>query len=126
LLLERHPDHARVSKAFRSALRDGMRAVTTNLVLSETYTFLVYRGHRIAALELLRSVRTSPNIVVTSTEELEEQARMDWLARYDDQDFSFADAVSFAVMRQRGMSRALTLDRHFVIAGFEMLELPRR
>ena len=41
-----------------------------------------------------------------------------WLARYDDQGFSFADAVSFAVMTERGIRDALTLDHHFVVAGF--------
>ena len=44
---------------------------------------------------------------------------MPWLARYDDQGFSFADAVSFAVMTERGIREALTLDRHFVVAGFQ-------
>lgn len=41
-----------------------------------------------------------------------------WLARYDDQDFSFADAVSFAVMTERGIREALTLDHRFAVAGF--------
>jgi predicted nucleic acid-binding protein len=45
----------------------------------------------------------------------------EWLERYDDQDFSFADAVSFAVMTERGITDALTLDRHFQGAGFRVL-----
>ena len=44
-----------------------------------------------------------------------------WLERYDDQDFSFADAVSFEVMAERGVREALTLDRHFAAAGFVVL-----
>ncbi len=38
--------------------------------------------------------------------------------RYDDQLFSFADAVSFEVMSERGVREALTLDNHFGAAGF--------
>ncbi len=35
----------------------------------------------------------------------------------EDQDFSLADAVSFAVMSERRISKALTLDHHFSVAG---------
>jgi predicted nucleic acid-binding protein len=32
-----------------------------------------------------------------------------------------ADAVSFAVMTDRGIADALTLDHHFAVAGFSMV-----
>jgi predicted nucleic acid-binding protein len=121
LLLRRHPQHQSVSGALRRRLSSGDRIVTTNLVLAESYALLLYRGHRAAALTFLEAVRESPNEVVTSSPELEHQALREWLGPYDDQDFSFADAVSFAVMRDRGIERALTLDKHFSTAGFEIL-----
>ena len=40
------------------------------------------------------------------------------LRRYADQDFSLTDAVSFAVMQQRGITKAFTFDGHFATAGF--------
>lgn len=93
--------------------------VTTNLVLAETHTLLLYRGHRAAALTFLRAVRESPNLIVSSTPALEQRALADWLEPFEDQDFSFTDAVSFAVMAERRIARALTLDAHFATAGFE-------
>ena len=121
LLLKRHADHSRVRTVLLKAVRVGGRAVTTNLVLAETFTFLRYRGHFEVALQFIRAVRKPPNIVVTSTEELEQRAAMDWLQRFEDQDFSFTDSVSFAVMQDRGITRALTLDHHFLAAGFEVV-----
>jgi predicted nucleic acid-binding protein len=48
-----------------------------------------------------------------------EQAGVDrWLRRYRDQRLSFADAVSFEVMRTRQIKLALALDEHFAAAGF--------
>ena len=82
---------------------------------------LLSRGHRLAAITFLEAVRKVPNVVVTSTEELEQQALKDWLMPFEDQDFSFADAVSFAVMQERGIRRAVTFDAHFATAGFEMI-----
>ena len=40
------------------------------------------------------------------------------MRRCDDQDFSLADAVSFALMRRRGIEKAFTFDRHFTVAEF--------
>lgn len=121
LLLKAHPDHARVATALRGTLNAGERAVTTNLVLAETYALLLSRGHRAAAIAFLAAVRTAPNLVVTSTEELEHRALKDWLMPFDDQNFSLADAVSFAVMQERGIRRAVTFDAHFATAGFEII-----
>ncbi len=56
-----------------------------------------------------------------STELLEERAVEDWLEPYADQDFSFTDAVSFAVMAERGIAEAITIDSHFAAAGFRMV-----
>ena len=44
-----------------------------------------------------------------------------FLQQYADKSFSLADCVSFIVMRQRGIERALAFDRHFIQAGFQKL-----
>jgi predicted nucleic acid-binding protein len=119
LLLRRHPQHEPIAAALRRRVSSGDRVVTTNLVLAESYALLLYRGHRQAALTFLEAVRQAPNEVVSSSPELERRAVVEWLEPFDDQDFSFADAVSLTVMRERGIERALTLDTHFSTAGFE-------
>ena len=42
------------------------------------------------------------------------------LEKFSDQDFSFADAVSFVVMKDLGIKHAFAFDRHFVRAGFSL------
>lgn len=66
-------------------------------------------------------LRASPDVVVASTESLQDAAVTDWLMRYADQPFSMGDAASFAIMAERGTRAALTLDRHFAVAGYEMV-----
>jgi predicted nucleic acid-binding protein len=41
--------------------------------------------------------------------------------RHPDKDWSLTDCISFLVMRDRGIVRALTHDHHFEQAGFEAL-----
>lgn len=110
-----------MARVLRDAVKHRKRIVTTNLVIAETHALIMRRIHRAAALAFLREVVRAPNIVVTSTAEYEAAAQRDWLDRYDDQDFSLTDAVSFAVMGERGIREALALDHHFVIAGFAVV-----
>lgn len=115
---ERDEHHAAAAGAYPGFLHSYAKLVTTTLVVAETYTLLrMELGHR-AAVQFLDSIAASRRIErVRVTEELENAAE-DILRHYGDQDFSYADAVSFAVMRARGIREAFAFDRHFNTAGF--------
>jgi predicted nucleic acid-binding protein len=118
LLLRAHPDHARLAAQLRALIKRGRRVVTTNLVVAETHALTMRRIGLAPALAFVQTVAEPPNVVVHSTAEVEAKAVRAWLERYHDQDFSFTDAVSFAVMTERRIDEALTLDHHFEVAGF--------
>lgn len=118
LTLRSHPDHDVLAAALRDRIAAGTIVVTTNLVVAETHVLLLRRAGRAAALDFVRELRRPPMVVVESSTELEEAAVREWLVRYTDQDFSMTDAVSFATMRDRAITEALALDRHFTTAGF--------
>jgi predicted nucleic acid-binding protein len=120
LVVASHADHPALATALRAAVRSHRRVVTTNLVVAETHALLLRRVDHGTALKFVQTVDNAPNVVVRSTRELESVAERNWLARYVDQDFSFTDAVSFAVMTDRRIRQALSLDYHFVVAGFEL------
>jgi uncharacterized protein len=121
LLVATHPDHARLATALRDLIARRRRLVTTNLVVAETHALVMRRAGHAPALAFVQTIDQAPNLVVRSTVDLEQAAVRDWLARYNDQDFSLADAVSFAVMTERRIHEALTLDHHFRTAGFHVL-----
>jgi predicted nucleic acid-binding protein len=122
LAVASHPDHAGLAAALRDRVRQSTRIVTTNLVLAETHALLLRRVGREVAIEFSRTVRRPPNVIEYSSAAREEEALHGWLARFSDQSFSLTDAVSFVVMKELGIREALTLDRHFVTAGFRMIE----
>jgi len=121
LLVRSLPHHDAVKTALQGAVRHRARLVTTNLVVAETHALLLRRTSRDTAMAFASSMIDPQMLVVRSNADLERAAITEWLERYDDQDFSFADAVSFAVMAERGIQGALTLDRHFGAAGFRMV-----
>ncbi len=102
-------------------LRTYRHLVTTNLVVSEVYALVLARGNHRAAIQFLENLRSSPRIErVLSTSNLETAAER-ILRRYGDHDFSFVDAVSFALMQERKIREAFTFDHHFEILGFNCL-----
>jgi len=125
VVVRTQPEHAALTRALRDRVRAGARVVTTNLVVAETHVLLLRRVGRETAMAFVRGVGEPPNLVVASTGELEVAAVRNWLERFDDQWFSFTDAVSFAVMAERGITEALALDRHFSAAGYRTVPVSR-
>ena len=119
-------EHGLSLAVLKQVADEGLGLVTTNLVVAEVHASLLRRVHRRAALGFLRGIYGSRQMVVWSTPDLEVQAVHDWVARYDDHDFSLADAVSFTVMAERGIEEALTFDRQFAAAGFRVRPRPPR
>jgi len=69
----------------------------------------------------LKNIALSPRVgKIYSDQTLEKEAEH-ILGQYQDQDFSYADAVSFVAMRRHGIDRAFSFDRHFLTAGFAMI-----
>lgn len=109
--------HSTAKQTYALLLKTGQRLVTSNMIVAESYTLIQRRlGHRAAITYLdmfhqLVNVTTSqpPNLVkVYADGDIDNQAEA-ILRQYADQDFSFIDAVSFAVMRQRGIKTAFGL-----------------
>lgn len=110
--------HKKAVSVYPSLLSTHKSLMTSNLVIAETYSLVLHELGHGAAVAFLEKVKASPRIIkVYSAEESEENA-LDILIKYGDQDFSYTDAVSFALMRRHGIKKAFCFDKHFVTAGF--------
>ncbi len=95
--------------------------LTSNHVRGETWTFLRRRaGHR-SAVDFLDSIDRSPRLrLIQATEDLETTA-LRWLRRHDEREYSFSDAISFAIMHSLRIRDALAFDGDFTAAGYREL-----
>jgi len=95
--------------------------LTTSFVLCELADGFARTKYRSAVAKVIRRLRHSrTHEVVPFSEELFERA----LGLFDerpDKSWSLTDCSSFIVMRDRGISDALTGDHHFEQAGFSIL-----
>jgi uncharacterized protein len=121
LFVEGDVNHERVQEVF-----EGFRGrkldqvlVTTNHIVGETVTLLRKRGHPDTAIRHGLAVRVGEQLLAgtlarvhRATEE-EEAAALVLLKEHQDQDYSFADCLSFVVMEKLGIGEALAVDRDF-------------
>ena len=107
-----------------SCLRDGGILVTTDYVIDETLTLVRFRLGLRAAADWWAQIDASSRIRWERIDASRAGKAREWFFEWTDKDFSFTDCTSFVVMRELGLRRALTTDRHFSQAGFEVV--PRR
>ena len=92
--------------------------VTSNYVVAEAYILILNEIGHPAAVGFLEKINASPRIAkVYSTEDIEKDAE-ETLKKYTDQDFSYADSVSFTIMKRRKIRKAFSFDKHFHTMGF--------
>jgi predicted nucleic acid-binding protein len=95
--------------------------LTTEFVLLEVASAFSSSLTRDLFVRLLPHLRSDPTVeILSATAELF-QAGFDLYRRRPDKNWSLTDCISFVVMRDRGLTEALTADRHFDQAGFAIL-----
>ncbi len=94
--------------------------VTTDFVLDETLTLIRYHLSNAAAVQfwyLLWDLVDGGLVRLVQIGATEERASWEIFETYADQDFSFTDCTSFAVMRDLGLTHVFSADHHFAITG---------
>ena len=100
---------------------EGTSIVTTRAILLEIGNALSKQRFRAAAVALLRALESDPSVeIVPFSTELYDRAFALFQQR-PDKEWGLIDCVSFVVMRERGISQALTSDEHYRQAGFQAL-----
>jgi predicted nucleic acid-binding protein len=93
--------------------------VTSNLVLSETLTYLGRHVNYPFAVSKGKILYTSHWLGILRPTEEEETAGLRYFEKFADQEVSFTDCVSFALMHKRKIREVFSFDHHFSLAGFE-------
>jgi predicted nucleic acid-binding protein len=107
------------------ALSEGRyQLVTTQIIIAEAHTLIRTRlrthgrKHALAiAREVLARILRSDVVIEPITNADAEQA-IATLFAYPDQEISYTDAISFAVMRRLGIAHVFSFDDDFAVAGF--------
>ena len=103
-----------------SAAYDGP-IVTSTWILMEVGDALCRVPDRATFLKLLDHLASDASAtVVPATQDVFEKAKVLFAAR-PDKDWSMTDCTSFVLMQERGLTEAITGDKHFAQGGFRAL-----
>jgi predicted nucleic acid-binding protein len=114
LLAANDHNHERARDLFERASRERWRLVTTNAVVTETYTLLLVRTReaRTKAVAFLDGLGAS-GVRVERVRASDEQRAADLVRHHRDKAYSLCDAFSFVVMQRLGIVEVIAFDRHF-------------
>jgi len=118
LLVEGDEAHERAVRAITGLKRD---LYTTTWVLTEVADAIAAPATRKTFVAFLGFLRSHPKVVITPTTDDLFGRGVDLFEKRPDKARSLTDCISFVVMREQGISDALTGDHHFEQAGFVAL-----
>lgn len=116
----RDAHHAQARAVGERLVAERYRQFTTNFILAETHALLLTRLGRHVAARFLVHLDASATILVRVAARDERRARA-IIDQFDDKNFSFTDAASFAVMERLRIATAFAFDRNFTQYGLQLI-----
>lgn len=102
---------------------EGTQLITTYAILLEIGNALAKQRYRMAAIDLLESLQEDPDVEIIPISENLFNRAFELFRERKDKEWGLTDCISFIVMKDRGLMKALTTDEHFKQAGFQVLLL---
>jgi len=118
LLNERDQWH---EAAVRESLEMRQPVLLTEFILIELGNTIHGEQTREQYVQFVRQMTSDPLCRIVPASSALVTRGLDLFARRLDKDWSLTDCISFVVMREHGVTEALTTDRHFEQAGFRIL-----
>lgn len=112
--------HLKAMNAWKRLEQLNRPCFTSNFVLNETFTLLARRTDYAFAAERARIILSSEILTILRPAEGEEYEALELFEKYADQQVSFTDCISFALMRKKNIEQAFSFDHHFERAGFRL------
>ncbi len=101
---------------------DDRPLLTTDAVLLEVGNSLA-RSYKQKSIEIISEFLFSEEIEIVRLYQILFEEAFELYKTHADKSWGLVDCISFVVMKRRGISDALTCDKHFVQAGFRALLL---
>lgn len=121
-LASRTDDHHQRAVALSREIQSrGIKLVTSRAVYFEIGDGLAKLRFRAAAIAFLQAIESAASVEIVPTREDLALAAFELYRNRPDKEWGLTDCIAFVIMRERGVTEALTSDEHFEQAGFKAL-----
>ena len=110
--------HEKALELAKQVEKTKARLVTTRAIVIEIGNALSKEGLRKSAVELIDSMEADEMISIISISDGVYKDAFKLFRSRLDKEWGLTDCISFVVMKQQGITKALTTDQHFQQAGF--------
>jgi uncharacterized protein len=117
LVDKKDPDHHDAASFLRN---NKIPLLTTNFIFDETVTLLRRRLGWIIAGDFGRRLKDSRFTTLVAVRREDEERAWELFLKFKDQEFSYTDCTSFAVMEALKIDTAFSFDRHFPTMNFQI------
>ena len=114
-------NHEKASQLQNELLKDFPLMVTTIYVISEIVTFFNSRSRYAKAVEIGNRLLNSRSVQVIHIDKGLFDKGWQYFQQHTDKTYSMTDCISFIVMKEQECESALSFDKHFTQAGFNLL-----
>jgi len=111
--------HYPAAQFFQKLLNKNYLLFTSNLVIAETYTRILYHSKLQTAIDFL-TIISQGGISIFYSDKSTETSCITYLKKYKDIKLSYTDAVSFQLMKDNTINDVFAFDWHFKAAGFNV------
>ena len=113
--------HASAVDRLRQHLEAGDILVTSQFVLMESGGGLNTQGLRTVFVQFVHELMDSTCFIIVGASELLFTQAWSLFASRPDKEWSMVDCSSFVIMDEKGITDAVTADRHFTQKGYRIL-----
>lgn len=106
-------NHPTAIEYWRQLAGEAVAIYTSNYIFDETYTVLLKRVGRAAAIDFGSAVLASNTIQMVYVNEALHELAWEIARKYAEKGFSFTDCTSFAIINDLAINQAFSYDSHF-------------
>jgi len=115
---KKDPDHKQAETFLKN---NKTPLLTTNFIFDETVTLLRSRLGWSTAKDFGQNLKLSSFASIVVVKDEDEERAWQIFLKYKDQDFSFTDCTSFAIMERLKLDTAFSFDSHFEAMKFRVV-----